>query len=168
MAADRGSGPAASETAGAAEVVVCELGSMRFALASSQVDGLTQAFAFDALPSAPDVVAGAANLRGESVPVFDLRARFRLPAKPLDVSDHFVVARAGGRRVILRVDRALELRTVLLAAFQASAGSDDLVAGAATIEDGILFIYDLAGLLDEAQRLALDRALSEHRSRVSS
>ena len=165
MAADRGSGPAALATAGAAEVVVCELGSMRFALASAQVDELTQAFGFDALPSAPDVVAGAANLRGELVPVFDLRARFRLPAKALELSDHFVVARAGGRRVILRVDRALELRRVSLAVFEAN---DSLVAGAATVEDGILFIYDLAGLLDEAQRLALDRALSEQRSRVPS
>lgn len=147
----------------AAEVVVFELGSMRFALASASVDELAQAFAFDPLPDAPDVVAGAANLRGELVPVFDLRSRFRLPREPLRVSEHFVIARAGARRVILRVDRALELRTVSLGALETRAGNGELVAGAGLVEDGILFIYDLSELLDEAESLALSRALSKLR-----
>ena len=49
------------------------------------------------------------NLRGRIVPVVSLRARFGHPDRPPDPADHFIVARAVGRLVALRVDRALDL-----------------------------------------------------------
>jgi purine-binding chemotaxis protein CheW len=165
--ADRAAVPLAFRTGETVDVVVFELGALRFALPTVHVDELTHAFAFDPLPSAPDVVAGAANLRGEVLAVFDLRPRFRLPAKEVDVSDHFVVARAGPRRVILHVDRVLELRSVVLVAFEVNASSTEPVVGAGAIEDGILFIYDLSRVLDDTQGLGLDRALSQVRSGAS-
>jgi purine-binding chemotaxis protein CheW len=61
------------------------------------------------LPGASPGTEGVINLRGVIVPVLDLRKRFGLPAKALDVADHFIVVRAKERLIALHVDRALEL-----------------------------------------------------------
>jgi purine-binding chemotaxis protein CheW len=145
------------------DVVVFELGPLRFALAASAIDELLQAFAFDSLPGAPAVVSGVANLRGLAVPVFDLRLRFGLPKNQLLPGHHFVVARASARRVILHVDRALEFKR--LGVFPISEASDlperaELVTGVAPVEDGILLVYDLAALLSDAEACELDQSLA--------
>jgi chemotaxis signal transduction protein len=74
-----------------------------------------------------------------------------------------VVARAGERRVILRVDRALELRSLdvcTLEHFTELPAAAALLAGVANVEDGILFIYDLTRLLTDSEGLSLDAALA--------
>ena len=155
-----GLGP--SDEAPRVDVVVFQLGNTRFALSPEFVEELTHAFRFEVLPGAPKVVVGAVNLRGAVLPVFDLRSHLGLPAKATDVSDHFVVARAGRRRVVLHVDRVLELRSIAVLPIARAShlqSKGGLVSGVAPIPDGTLFIYDLSGLLSEAEERALDRAL---------
>jgi purine-binding chemotaxis protein CheW len=144
------------------DVVVFALGGLRFALAASGIDELAHAFLLERLPGAPRAVAGVANLRGQVVPVFDLRVCFGLQTKAVEPDDHFVVARAGTRRVILHVDRALDFQSLgVLPISEAPElpGRTALVAGVAPVEDGILFVYDLGALLTEAEARELDRAL---------
>src|SRR5688572_4290676 len=96
----------------AREVLVFEVAGQRYGLPIADVLELVRAVAITALPDAPAVIEGIVNVRGRVLPVLDVRARFRLPAKPLDPSDHFIVAEAGPRGVILRVDRATHLAFV--------------------------------------------------------
>lgn len=154
---------ASGAAASLVEVAVFDLGTLRFALRIEDVEELTHAFAFTPLPSAPAVVSGAALLRGQILPVFDLRGRFGLPARSLCASDHFVVARAGTKRVILHVQRALELRSLFVKAISEETNlpsAAELVAGVAKTEDGVLLVYDLSKFLDQAEALQLERALS--------
>ena len=156
--------PEATGTSALAEVAVFDLGTLRFALRIEDVEELTHAFAFEPLPNAPAVVSGAANFRGRVLPVFDLRRRFGLRARPLLASDHFVVARAGPRRVILHVERALELRSLPLTPIAEERDlprAAEVLAGTARADDGILFIYDLSRFLSEAETVELERALSQ-------
>jgi purine-binding chemotaxis protein CheW len=144
------------------DVVVFALGGLRFALAASGIDELLHAFLLDGLPGAPRGVTGVANLRGQAVPVFDLRVCFGLQTKALEPADHFVVARAAGRRVILHVDRALDFKrlgVVPVSDAPALPGRAAVVSGVAAVEDGILFVYDLGALLTETEGRELDRAL---------
>jgi purine-binding chemotaxis protein CheW len=94
--------------------------------------------------------------------VLDVRARFRLPAKPLDPSDHFIVAAAGPRGVILRVDRATHLALVDETSVQPPqtlGPSATYVAGVAKLEGGLVLIHDLATFLSAAESASLDEAL---------
>ena len=125
---------------------------------------LVRAVAITPLPSAPAVIEGVVNVRGRILPVLGVRARFRLPARALDPSDHFIVASAGTRGVILRVDRATHLTMIDEAAIQPpdSLGPNaDYVAGVARTEDGLLLIHDLATFLTDAEATSLDGALNE-------
>ena len=87
------------------EVVVFEVGGRRYGLLASDVRELVRVAALLPLPRAPAVVEGILNLRGRVVPVYDIRSRFGLPPKAVELTDHLIVAQAGERLVAVRVDR---------------------------------------------------------------
>src|SRR5258706_409789 len=116
---------AADETA--ISLVVFVLGGHPFALPSRDVRELVRAVAVMPLPNAPAIVEGVINARGRIVPVLDIRARFGLPAKALEPSDHMILADAGDRVVALRADRAIDLVQVDARLFDALVG--ELVVG---------------------------------------
>jgi purine-binding chemotaxis protein CheW len=145
------------------QALLFELVEQRFALALSDVIELTRACAVQALPKAPDVVMGAVNLRGQVVPVLDLRRRLGLPHKALEPSDSFVFARIAERSVALRVDRLLGIEELSITPIQEASNLPArlaYVSGVATVADGVVFIYDLEQFLSGAEVAVLDRALS--------
>jgi len=152
------------EAAGANEldVLVFEVGGQRYGLPSSGVKELARAVTVVRLPKAPPIVEGVIDVRGAVVPVLDIRGRFRLAAKPLEPTDHLVLAWAGTRLVALRVDRALDF--VRLAADTVEdakrvAPGVEYVAGVAKLPGGLVLIHDLRTFLSEAEAAALGEAL---------
>lgn len=144
------------------EVLVFEVAGQHYGLPMVDVRELVRAVAITPLPNAPAVIEGVVNVRGRVLPVLDVRARFRLPAKSLDPSDHFIVASAGPRGVILRVDRATHLALVDEASIQPPqtlGPSATYVAGVAKLEDGLVLIHDLTTFLSAAEAASLDEAL---------
>jgi purine-binding chemotaxis protein CheW len=145
------------------EVLLFTLEGQRYALPVGDVRELVRATRLTPLPRAPDVVEGLMNLRGELLPVLSLRRRFRLPPRPLSPEDHFIVAQAGSRRVVLHVDRTEEV-------LRLPSGSLDetprelpgvgYVAGAVKLPEGLVLVHDLRTFLSEAEGLALDTALA--------
>lgn len=91
------------------QVLVFEVGGRRYGLPVSNVQELLRAVTITPLPHALEPVEGFINLRGTIVPVLDIRTRFQLPTRPVEYTDHFIVAQAGKRLVALRVERALDL-----------------------------------------------------------
>jgi purine-binding chemotaxis protein CheW len=144
------------------EVLLFELATQRFALPVVDVVEVVRAVAIRLLPNAPPVVEGIINLRGEVVPVLDIRARFGLAPKPLEISDHFVVASAGPRRVALRVDRALALSELQALSMERAINlprSIDHIAGVAMLADELVLVHDLCGFLSEVESRQLTAAL---------
>ena len=145
------------------DVLLFLLEGHRYALPMDDVRELIRAVRLTPLPRAPAVVEGLLNLRGELLPVLDMRRRFRLPARPLSSTDHLVVARAGPRSVALRVDRAeglLALETGQLDASPRELPGVGYVAGALKLPDGLVLLHDLRTFLSEAEALELDEALA--------
>jgi len=134
---------------GSLEVLVFEMGGQRYGLPAGDVRELLRAVALTAVPGAAAAVEGAINLRGNAVPVLDLRARFQLPPKPLAPSDHLIVVRAGKALAALRVDQALELVRIDRAALgeEAAAPGVAYVARAEGSPRGLVLIRDLDALL---------------------
>ncbi len=115
------------------EILVFEVDGRRYGLPAAEVRELARAVTIVPLPSPTALVEGIIDVRGEAVPVLDLRARLGLPARGVEPSDHLIIARAAGRTVALRVDRALELRGGDVDAIDAGgpAGGDGAVDGGA-------------------------------------
>jgi len=146
------------------EVLVFEVAGQKYGLPSEDVRELVRAVAITPLPSAPAAIEGVVNVRGRVLPVLDVRARFHLPPRPLDPSDHFIVAAAGTRGVVLRVDRATHLTMIDEACIQAPetlGPSADYVAGVTRVDGDLVLIHDITTFLSAAEAATLDEALSE-------
>ena len=145
------------------EVLVFEVEGCTYGLPTRDVREIVRAVRITPLPNAPDAIEGVVDVRGSVLPVLDVRARFQLPAKPLDPSDHFIVASAGARGVILRVDRATHLALVDESAAHTEVGTANpaYMKGVAQLDDGLVLIHDVAAFLSAAESASLDEALSE-------
>jgi len=139
-----------------------EVADRRFGLWSSVVLEAVRAVAVVPLPKAPPAVRGVINLRGKAVPVFDLRHRFGLPPREVEVTDHFVIARAGARTVALHADRAIGLLEVAESNVEEAkkvTPAAEYVEGIVKMPDGLVLIHDPATFLSTAESERLDEAL---------
>src|SRR6266446_6453950 len=89
------------------QIVVFILDAMRYGLRLSSVERIVRIVEISALPKAPEIVLGIVNLRGEIIPVINIRKRFRLAERDLALSSHLLIARTTHRRVALAVDSVI-------------------------------------------------------------
>ena len=153
---------AQSERTQTLSVLVFDLADKQFGLLTLPVLEIVRAVSIAALPRAPAIVEGVINYRGEIVPVLDMRSRFALPARALHPDQHFIIARANGRLVALRVDRVHELVSVNREAVESAAVAPgaEYVAGVARLTDGLLVIHDLEAFLSLDEARVLDSAMA--------
>jgi purine-binding chemotaxis protein CheW len=146
------------------DLLMLELAGARYALELACVREVLRAVFITPLPGAPPVIEGVISVRGDVVPVYDLRLRFGLPARPLHPGDVLVTAWTGDRRVAIRCERTDWLECVSAAAVSdpPARGGKRHVAGIVQLEDGIVLIHDLAGFLEQAEAGALEQALAQH------
>jgi len=143
-------------------VVEVAMDGHRFGLYAADVLEILRAATPTPLPGAPQAVSGVLNLRGTLVPVYDVRARFGLQPRPMQATDHLVVANAG-RKVAILVEQVHALVPVLTANIAAARDlptASDGVAGVARMADGILVIFDLRRFLSDVESAQLDAALA--------
>jgi purine-binding chemotaxis protein CheW len=79
------------------------------------------------VPRAPDFIDGVVDLRGEVIPVVDVRRRFGLPTSPQTRTTKYLVAHVAGRVLALVVDAVLEVVRIPRSAIRAvppSSGND--------------------------------------------
>ncbi len=146
------------------EILVFALDGRRYGLLASVVREVLRAASLTPLPRRRGWSRGVLDLRGEIVPVLDIRQRLGHPPKALGAEDHLLVALRRGRPVGLRIDRALDL--VAVAAAQIADAADltqpaELVAGIARLPDGLVLINDLDRFLSRAEEDRLADALAE-------
>lgn len=116
------------------------------------------------LPEAPLVIEGVIDVRGDLVPVYDLRLRFGLPPRALHPDDRFIVAWTGDRLAALRCERTGWIEAVPADAIdRPEFASGERIAGVARLPDGVVLIHDLATFLEEAEAQDLARALETRR-----
>ncbi len=138
------------------------LDDLRFAIPVDQVRETVRAVAITPLAGAPGVIEGIIDVRGTVTPVLDLRARFRLPKRDITVSDHLILASAGGRPVALRVDRVIDIQAVPSSALSEVSTSEPAfahLAGVVRLPDGMVLLSDLDAFLSQGETESLAAAL---------
>ena len=146
------------EAQAALEIVVFALGQERFGLAVRDVERVLRAVASTPLPNAPAIVEGVVSLAGEPVAVLDLRGRFALPPKPVEITDMLIVTRAAGRRVAIRADRVAGVVKVAAADIRAAETVAPMavqIAGVAMLPDGVVLLHDPDAFLTQSEAVEL-------------
>lgn len=106
------------------------------------------------VPGAPDYVLGLVQVRGAVLPVVDLRARFRLPAREPTLDSRIVVVDCGGRRAALLVDSARDMLKFEPSAFESppevvANQASGFVRSVARVDDRLVMLIDCDRVLGE-------------------
>lgn len=94
------------------QIVIFELASELFGLQISAVESIIKLQPITQVPHAPGFVEGVTNLRGNVLPVIDLRERFGFDAKIADRNSRIIVVNAEKGKVGMIVDAVTEVLTV--------------------------------------------------------
>ena len=140
------------------EFLEFEVATRRYGVRATDVAEILRAVTIVPLPKAPRIIEGVITVRGDVVPVLDLRARFRLPSKQASVADQLVIAWAGDRRIAFRIDRAIDLVRVDPSDIEdatALVAGVEYVAGLAKLSHGLMLIHDLRTFLSQAEAASL-------------
>ena len=146
------------------QLVELNLDDQRYALRLSTVERVIRAIEITPLPKAPEIVLGIVNIGGRIVPVVNVRKRFRLPEKEIELGDHLILGQTGRRPVALVVDEVSSVverpEGEVIAAQEILPGLE-YVQGVAKLEDGLLLIHDLNTFLSLEEEGTLDKAMRE-------
>ncbi len=145
-------------------LVVFTLDEQRYALHLSNVERIIHAVDITPLPKAPEIVLGVINVQGRIVPVIDVRKRFRLPEREIDLNDQLILARTSKRDVVLITDAVMgviESPEGKIIRADKILPNIDYVEGVVKLEDGVILIHDLEKFLSLEEEQTLDVALKK-------
>ena len=89
--------------------VVFKLESEYYGIEIDNVQGIEKVQDFTIVPNAKDYIKGVINLRGEVVPIIDLRKRFNLEVKEIDDNSRIIVVLISEIQVGILVDASSEV-----------------------------------------------------------
>jgi len=123
-----------------------------FGIAAESVQEVIPSLPVTPVPLAPRAVAGLTNLRGQIIPVIDLRRRLGLEERPAALPPVNVVARSENGTVGLLVDEIGEVVEAAENAYEAApdnlpAESRELVPGVCKFPNRLLHVLDLDKVL---------------------
>ena len=140
------------------------LDDQKYALFLSAVVRIIRVVEITGLPKAPEIVLGVINMHGLIIPVFDIRKRFRLPQREMQLDDQLIIASTSKRTVALLVDSVndvIEIPEEKIIAGEKILPGLEYVEGVVKTEDGMILIHDLEQFLSLQEEKALHEALEE-------
>jgi purine-binding chemotaxis protein CheW len=144
------------------KLVTFSLDDRKFALYVSAVQRIIRVVEVTPLPAAPDIVVGIINMQGTVIPVFNIRRRFHLPAREMQLSDQLIIASTTKRTVALIVDSVndvIEIPKEKIIAAKQILPELDYVEGVVKTESGMVLIHDIEKFLSLHEEKSLDEAL---------
>ena len=144
------------------KLVVFALDDHSYALPIFQVRRVVRVAEWTPLPQAPEMVLGVINLSGEIIPVFNIRKRFGLPDREIDLSDQLIIAQTAKRAVALLVDNVetlIEEEKHKRIEIQEVIPGLKYIEGIVKLENGLILIHNLESFLSLEEEKALDQSL---------
>jgi len=146
------------------QLVVLTLDEQRYALHLSAVERIIRVVEVTPLPKAPEIVLGVVNVQGQITPVINIRKRFCLPEREMNLSDQLIIAHTSRRTVALVADAVsgvIERSEQEVIAAEKVLPGIEYVEGVVKLEDGMILIHDLNKFLSLEEEQALDNAMKK-------
>jgi purine-binding chemotaxis protein CheW len=137
-------------------MVVFRLGSEAYSLRLHEVREIIMVGNITPIPRAPAFIEGVLNLRGEVMPVIDLRSRFGLPRQAVSSVSRIVITPIGGVSTGLIVDAVDEVKSVDQRHLEdppkvSAVGANAFIEKVARVNDGVIFLLNVQCLLTEVE-----------------
>jgi purine-binding chemotaxis protein CheW len=146
------------------QIVVFTLGMQRYGIPLSEVERVVRMVEVTPLPDTPPFIRGVINVKGEIMPVIDLRRRFGLPERATQLQDQLLITRCLKRSFALMADMVSDVcdspERTLTPVDDIFPGLQ-LLVGVAKLSDGMILIHDLNKLLSPHDENTLDEAMGQ-------
>lgn len=145
------------------QVATFHIGSEEYGVDISQIQEIIRMVEITRVPRTPAFMEGVINLRGQLIPIVDLRARFGLERREPTKNTRIIVTDIGTKRVGIIVDSATEVLTIPLESIEeppemiAGVGADYL-QGVGKVGDRLIILLDLTMVISAPQRTELEDA----------
>ncbi len=112
------------------------------------------------IPQVPEFIEGIINLRGNVIPIIDLRKRFGLPTRERDDHTRIIVTRMEGRIVGLIVDSVSQVMKIPKANVQPPPDTiatiaGEYILGIGKVDDRMLILLDIEKILSDSEKQSL-------------
>ncbi len=144
------------------QLLVFNLNEQKYALYLSAVQRVIHAVEIRHLPKAPEIILGIINVKGRIIPVVDIRKRFGLAVREIDIDDRLIIADTGKRQVAILVDSVIGITELLpnqLSDAKETLPFAEHIRGVAKVDDELILIYDLNTFLSLDEEKELEHAL---------
>lgn len=143
------------------QMVVFKLEKEEFAVDIHQVREVLKMSRVTPLPQSAHYIEGVINLRGEVIPVVDLRKRFELPVGVRNEQTRIIIVEIQNSNVGLIVDSVTEVLRLSSSAIQPPparvAGTrTDLIKGVGKVSDRLLIVLNLEKILTTEEVILLE------------
>jgi purine-binding chemotaxis protein CheW len=148
------------------QVVSFRLGSEEYAIEITKVKEIILVEGITRVPQMPDYIEGIINLRGNVIPVIDLRKRFGMRAREIDENTRIVVTRMENKIVGLIVDMVSQVMKIPHGDIQPPpetiAGmAGEYLTGIGRRDDRMIIMLDIEKILTAGEKAELASAATE-------
>jgi purine-binding chemotaxis protein CheW len=144
------------------QAVTFALGSEEYGVDIAQVQEINRMVTITHVPRAPQFMEGVINLRGQLIPIIDLRTRFGMERSERTKNTRIVVTEIGNKRIGMVVDSVSEVLRIPVEQIE---DAPDLVAGVDTeyirgvgkMGDRLIIMLDLGRVISGNEKAELQR-----------
>lgn len=143
------------------QVVSFKLGTEEYGVDISQVQEIIRMVEITHVPRAPHFMEGVINLRGQLIPIVDLRTRFAMAREAATKATRIVVTEIGSRRVGIVVDSVSEVLDLPIddveEAPEMIAGiGTEYIQGVGKVAERLIILLDLTMVMTVDERRELE------------
>lgn len=145
----------------ALQVVSFKLDTEEYGVDISQVQEIIRLVEITHVPRAPHFMEGVINLRGQLIPIVDLRTRFAMARAAATKATRIVVTEIGSRRVGIVVDSVSEVLNLPMEDVEEApemiAGiGTEYIQGVGKVGDRLIILLDLTMVMNADERRELE------------
>jgi len=117
------------------------------------------------VPAAPDFVQGIINLRGQIIPIIDLKKKFGMGKADVNADSRSVVVEVEGQTVGIIVDGVSEVLRLSVDAIEPPPAligsvSEEFITGVGKYDDRLLILLDMDKILNDEEKADLASCMS--------
>lgn len=139
------------------QYVVFRLGKEKYCIDISFVAGISEYKEVTSVPDAPYFIDGMINLRGDIIPIVNLKKRFKIAQTEQTDETRIIIVKVSGKDVGFLVDEASQVLRIstedIEQAPEIIKGKDrEYISGVAKISGEIAIVLDLERILNEDEK----------------
>ncbi len=141
--------------------LMCKLGNEVYGIDITHVTDIIELQKITEVPDMPEYVRGVINLRGQVIPIIDLRLRFNMEAREYDDRTVITVVNIRDTSIGFIVDTATEVQDIPdkdidpAPSFQGGEEKKKYISGLGKIEAQVIILLDMEKLIEQEEAEAI-------------